>query len=316
MRRYARKEKRVYTSPQRARQVLFLSLLFLSSFLIAFGSIKLAGYIRHARNTKQISQSLREIYYAPTSNIISLEPSAPDTPKADISPSPAPDFSALILPERSYSDNPYAVALDRFSGLRKLNPDIVGWLCADTLIDEPVVHKDNFAYLAKDYLGQSNPNGAIFLDEHCDLSSRPYTYVLYGHNMKSGSMFGCLREYEKLPHFTGHPFISFDTVYETGTYVVFAVGTVCTDETDWRYMDFSKLCSKYIPYRRDMIHKLQIVSSIDCPVDVSAEDQLLLLVTCSDDTDSRRFIAARRIREQEDKSRLMNIIARSKESDR
>lgn len=60
-------------------------------------------------------------------------------------------------------------------------------------------------------------NGAIFLDESCDLSTRPYTLMLYGHNMKSGAMFGNLRNYENLTYYKNNPFIKFDTAYEDGS---------------------------------------------------------------------------------------------------
>ena len=63
-------------------------------------------------------------------------------------------------------------------------------------LDEPVVHKDNTFFLDHDAMGKRNANGAIFMDQGTSLLTRPYTILLYGHNMKTGAMFGNLRKYE------------------------------------------------------------------------------------------------------------------------
>ncbi len=83
--------------------------------------------------------------------------------------------------------------------LRKLNPDIVGWIYAPgTVINYPVVQgRDNTTYLTRSYLGEKNICGAIFLDSRCyrDLSDR--NLIVYGHNMRDGSMFATLNDYLK-----------------------------------------------------------------------------------------------------------------------
>lgn len=56
-----------------------------------------------------------------------------------------------------------------------------------------MVQRDNTYYLNRDYLGYHNDNGAIFLDMGCDLTGNPKALILYGHNMKTGAMFGNLR---------------------------------------------------------------------------------------------------------------------------
>ena len=106
-----------------------------------------------------------------------------------------------LLPVVYYPGNASARVRDRFSSLQRQNKDIIGWVRIDELLDEPVVQRDNTFYLTRDYRGYHNVNGAIFLDENCGLKTRPYTLTIYGHNMKTGAMFGGLRNYENINYY-------------------------------------------------------------------------------------------------------------------
>ncbi len=80
------------------------------------------------------------------------------------------------------------------AALSEINTDFVGWLCVHgTSIDYPVVKgSDNDRYLNTTFTGEKNPSGTIFMDFQCaDGFDSPYV-ILYGHNMKDGSMFAPL----------------------------------------------------------------------------------------------------------------------------
>lgn len=85
--------------------------------------------------------------------------------------------------------------------LKELNKDYVGWLYIEALpeISYPVVHgEDNEYYLHHTFEKQDNFAGTLFVD--CDNEGDlgdPNT-IIYGHNMKNGTMFGQLKEF-KLP---------------------------------------------------------------------------------------------------------------------
>ena len=80
--------------------------------------------------------------------------------------------------------------------LKELNPDYVFWLeIPDTEIDYPVVQRDNEYYLKRDFFGEKNKHGTIFLDERCEVTGD--FLLLHGHNMKDGTMFGSLRDFKK-----------------------------------------------------------------------------------------------------------------------
>ena len=81
-------------------------------------------------------------------------------------------------------------------------------------LSEAVVQKDNTFFLSHDATGNNNSNGAIFLDEATGIITRPYTLILYGHNMKSGNMFGRLKKYKENAYFFSNRIISFDSMFE------------------------------------------------------------------------------------------------------
>ena len=93
-------------------------------------------------------------------------------------------------------------------------------------------------------------------------------------------MFGCLRNYDNISFYRNSPFLSFDSLYEQGRYVVFAAGTVSTEEGRRHYVDFYALGSDELHERQAAIDALISASVHRCTIDVRPEDQLLALVTC------------------------------------
>ena len=314
MDRPRRKQRTFYFGKRRNWGRCLMAVVF--GVILIVSSVKLISYGVDYYNAQQASSSLREIYHAEEE--ATAEPTntpAPATPPT-AAPTAPPEAGPTATPPTRlqpvrYPGNFYANVSSRFQKVRRQNSDIIDWLTIDGLIDEAVVQRDNEYYLDRDYRGYHNVNGAIFLDETCDLDTRPYTLLLYGHNMKTGAMFGSLRNYENLTFYRNNPFITFDTAYEDGRYVIFAVATVSTTSGSWRYVDFTRLSSPVIADRTNAISALLSRSIYRTQVDVAADDQLLLLVTCVDDDMERRVVAARRIREDEDEATLEKLIRRT-----
>ena len=93
-----------------------------------------------------------------------------------------------------------------FQELKAMNPDVCGWLTLDhTKIDYPVVQgTDNEYYLKHTFKKTEHVAGSIFLDKDNspDFSNRKS--ILYGHNMKDGSMFQGLHKYENEQYLETH----------------------------------------------------------------------------------------------------------------
>ena len=187
--------------------------------------------------------------------------------------------------------------------LKKKSEYAVGWLAMDDL-EEPVALKDNTFFLNHDAMGKRNANGAIFLDEYTGLLTRPYTLLLYGHNMKTGAMFGNLRKYREPAYALHHQTLHFDTLFEEGAYAIFAVGEISLVPETAGYVALEDLRSTRRPVRKAALKSLIGASEIGLALDVNEEDQFLLLITCTGDDDHRLVVAARRLRDGEGENSL------------
>lgn len=92
-----------------------------------------------------------------------------------------------------------------FQALQELNPDIVAWLRIPGVMDYPVVQgKDNAYYLKHTFKKEYNIAGSIFLDYRNQKDFSDPKSIIYGHNMKDGSMFHVLRKFQNLDFFREH----------------------------------------------------------------------------------------------------------------
>ena len=288
-------------------------LLAVGVLLVAYGSIRLGRYLSEMNQARQTTAELREA--AATETVTSaptvtnetagtpepLPETAMPAPAETTAPEEAPAVSA-VLPEVAYP-NGYNL-VPRIQELRKKSEYIIGWITMDDL-DEPVVLKDNKFFLNHDAAGKRNSNGAIFMEEGTHLLTRPYTITLYGHNMKSGNMFGRLKKYKESGYFYKHRIITFDTLYEDGQYAVFAVMEMDTTPGTARWYDLWSLAADSYAEREEAIRTLERRSVISSALDVQADEQILLLVTCLDGDTERLVVAARRLREGETENNLI-----------
>lgn len=95
-----------------------------------------------------------------------------------------------------------------FEELRKLNPELFGWLTVyGTQIDYPIAQaEDNSKYVNTDAKGQFSLSGNIFLDCRNDKSFKNINNIIYGHHMEKKTMFGELESFSDDAYFEKHPF--------------------------------------------------------------------------------------------------------------
>ena len=315
-----RKQVRHYVYAPADQRLRRRAITIVFSVVLVFSAWQLIDYGIDYLGAHQASNKLRELYYSETE-----EPAAEPTPTPDPTPTPAPtatsDPAGGPTPEPTpvtelqalrYPGNLYNRVSSRFQKLQRQNKDIIGWLTIPSLLDEAVVQKDNSYYLRRDYRGYHNVNGSLFLDENIELNTRPYTLTIYGHNMKTGAMFGCLRNYENLHFYQQNPFLTFDTMYEDGKYVIFSITELSLNAKDYNYFSFGKVNSDSISRRAEAIDVLKSHSLYSSSIEVLPEDQLLLLVTCVDNDEERRIVAARRIRDDETEEELQRKVNQSR----
>lgn len=167
-----------------------------------------------------------------------------------------------------------------------INPDYMGWITiANTNINYPYVRsKDNEDYLERDFYRQKSAAGAIFMDYRNLGNFNDRHTILYGHNMKSKTMFHQLNNYEDKGFFEENLVIEISGLYETKTFQVFSAYEVSANEYIFQ-LNFQNQ-EEYHRY-------LQSIASLSLHTNAVALDpnqKLLTLATCSYGVDNGRFV--------------------------
>ncbi|MBF2592803.1 class B sortase [Listeria welshimeri] len=170
---------------------------------------------------------------------------------------------------------------DELISLQKLNKDMAGWLTiADTEIDYPILQStDNDYYLHHNYKNEKARAGSIFKDYRNTNEFLDKNTIIYGHNMKDGSMFADLRKYLDKDFFKAHPTFSYESGLTNYKVEIFSVYETTTDfyyiETDFPgKQDFD-----------DYLEKVQQQSIYKSNVKVSSKDRIITLSTCDTEKD-------------------------------
>lgn len=190
----------------------------------------------------------------------------------------------------------------RFAALRDQNSDFIGWISIDgTNLDFPVMYApDNKDfYLRHDFNKEYSVYGVPYLDEKTTLGANDQSenLIVYGHNMKTGTIFGCLTGYKKAEYYSEHPRIEFDTVYGDATYEVFAAFTIdVVADTSFvynQYIDMDE--TTYNEYVDEVISR----SDVNTGIRPSYGEPLLTLSTCEYSSDNGRYVVvARRVTDE------------------
>ena len=101
------------------------------------------------------------------------------------------------------------------------NTDCIGWLSIDgTNISYPIMHtpSDPQKYLRRNFYGKYSQSGVPFLDGRCDIRST--NLIIYGHNMKNGTMFSELKKYVNRDFLNAHRTVKFETADGVQTFTV------------------------------------------------------------------------------------------------
>jgi len=195
------------------------------------------------------------------------------------------------------TDPVYVSPVD-FEDLREMNPDIYAWLyIPDTEVNYPILQRagDDGFYLNHNSEGKSNKAGAIFTEEtytETDFSD-PVTLV-YGHYVRSGILFGGLQTtYSTLEGMETHRDVVVYLPDQELHYQVFAA--VPHDMRHILYYNDFTDPDVFQAFLEQVLSVRSINASIDKSVEVTVEDQLLILSTClQGDSHQRYLVLAKR----------------------
>ena len=174
------------------------------------------------------------------------------------------------------------------------NADMVGWiLIEDTNIDYPVMQTptDPTYYLKHDFEKNYTDYGCPFMQADCDVLCSSDNLIIYGHNMKDGSMFADLAKYGSKDFWQAHKTVWFDTELSNCAYEIFAVihTTVQADAADafpfYRFVDAAS------PEEfADYVSACKARALYDTGISAQYGDKLLTLSTCDNITDNGRWL--------------------------
>ena len=196
------------------------------------------------------------------------------------------------------------------------NHDLIGWITYPSEstywhgINYAVVQRpgDNDYYLRRDFDEKENKNGSIFMDYRCDYAtrdSRCRVTLIYGHNMRSGQMFASLNQLlDGVSMARCSPTLTFSSLFEENQYKVFAVFN--SDTAEEGAYDFLNQNITYATSDEDFLRyiaEMRVRSWYNYgDVDVRADDEIVLLYTCSNTyqttmgSSGRTLVAARKVR--------------------
>lgn len=180
--------------------------------------------------------------------------------------------------------------------LKEQNADFFGWISIEgTQIDYPVMYTpdDPQYYLKRAFDKSSSLSGVPFLDAAC--SAECGNYLIYGHNMKNGTMFAGLLSYAEQEFWQAHPTIRFDTLDGAGSYDILAAfySEIYPEEEDgFRYYQYTDLrdAEDFDAY----IRQVKQAALYDTGITAEYGDTLLTLSTCSYHTSNGRFVVVAR----------------------
>ena len=173
-----------------------------------------------------------------------------------------------------------------FDVLSKENQDVIGWLyCPDTSINYPVVQAaDNEYYLHRLLDDSKNAAGTLFMDYRNSADLSDWNSVIYGHNMKNGSMFGSLRQYRTQSHYEANPHIYMTDGETIRRYEIFAAFEA--EVTGYTYrLDMNT------PEKKQALLDYSLARSvIDTEAVPTPEDAVITLSTCTGNGYDTRWV--------------------------
>ena len=261
-------------------KILFPSALLISGLLYALYIFM--GYERGERSYEDLEDAYISVYESEEVSSQGLETEQESElleGSVQSAPHPAPPLDA---PKRKTID---------WDGLKDRNKDIIGWIDIPAVeISYPLVQgDDNEFYLHRGIDKEYLFAGCLFLDSACDRELQNYNSIIYGHNMRNGSMFARLKEFlsaetvQKCPYFW---------IYTPDGDFLFRIVSAHTaapgsDTFTVRFKDYKSYAA--------WIEKMGSLSAPDCGAVAVPGDRLVTLSTCTNDSSVRMVMQGKRV---------------------
>ena len=181
-----------------------------------------------------------------------------------------------------------------FTNLKNTNSNFVMWLLVDgTNINYPIVQtSDNDYYLKRSFDHRYTTNGWPFLDYRNNVSMSDYNTIFYGHNLLNKTAFGSIANLftNKWFNESNHKIM---LIFENKIYEYEIFSVYYSEVTDY-YLKIDFASSKRF---NDFLTNIKSKSVFNFNVDVSGDDRIITLSTCTDDNRGRKVVHAKLISE-------------------
>ena len=180
-----------------------------------------------------------------------------------------------------------------FTALQGINDDIVGWLKVGALdISYPVTQaSDNDYYLHLTFELVQNAAGCIFVDYQNRPDFQDDNTIIYGHNMKDGSMFGTLKNFVQDGVYESDPYFWIYTPERIYKYEIFNCSTVGAVSNTYT-LEFGSR-KEFQNYLDKALMQSQVDSS---KVKVKSSDKIVTLSTCTGGEETRFVVQGKLVR--------------------
>lgn len=200
---------------RRPRAMYFLLLAIFSAVFLLSGIYLVHYFVEQTQSAGQFDDlnQLRGSIQAAQTSEPTASPTDTQAPSSPTEPTVPPATEAPVM-------------LPEYAAIYEKNNDLVGWIYIPALkIEYPVMQTPDRPdyYLRRDFYGNYNTSGCLYVREACDVFAPSDNVVIYGHAMKTGDMFGRLYYYRDQSYWEKHQYFTFDTLYEHHDYQIFAV---------------------------------------------------------------------------------------------
>lgn len=253
--------------------------------------------VRQVRDTIQTSKNTEE-----------LRPSADQNPETEPSnslpesePAESPEPSSEETEQQPSSEAPSPTpeptpepVVNPYSDSFLANEDMAGWLqIPNTEIDYPIMWtpEDEEYYLRRGFDGSRNSNGCLILDTDSCLDPLTTNLIIHGHNMKSGAMFGTLKDYEEEAYYQEHKTVTLYTKECQRNYEVIAVFySQVYKKTDQVFKFYKFFQADTAEEFNDFYDNIKALSLYDTGVTAEFGDHFITLSTCAYHVENGRFV--------------------------
>ncbi len=173
-----------------------------------------------------------------------------------------------------------------FEVLNRYGGRVIGWLyLPGTVINYPVAQSgDNEYYLERFLDGSPIAGGTLFADYLCPSDFSGRNTIIYGHNMKDGSMFALIDDYGDPGFFHAHPVMYLNT--PDRNYRLDLCRRFAPDPQSFVYSTAFSSDEDYASFLRSLLD----CSEIDCRIEPSPESRIVTVSTCTDSGEDVRFV--------------------------